>query len=69
MIENTIRNFRYGSGRVNRWRVETDQAVHWLATGLVTVAEGPHHLSHYEDLPVLVAHLTTRREKEDMEPA
>ena len=27
MIENTFRNFRYESGRVNRWRTETDQAM------------------------------------------
>ncbi len=66
MIENTIQNFRYGSGKVNRWRVETDQAVRWLAAGLVTAAEGFHHLSHYENLSVLVAHLTTRRDKEDL---
>ena len=67
MIENTIRNFRYGSGRVKRWRVETDQAARWLATGLLMAEEGFHRLSHYGDLSVLVAHLTTRRDKENPE--
>jgi len=67
MIENTIRNFRYGNGRVNRWPVQTDQAVRWLATGLLMAEEGFHGLSHYVDLPVLVAHLATRRDKENLE--
>jgi len=62
MIENTIRNFRHSSGRVNRWRVETDQAARWLATGLLSAEEGFQRLSHYGDLPVLLAHLKTKRD-------
>ncbi len=67
IIENTFRNFRYESGRVNRWRAETDQAMRWLATGLLTAEEGFHRLSHYSDLPVLVDHLAMRKDEETLE--
>ena len=67
MIENTFRNFRYESGRVNRWRAETDQAMRWLATGLLAAEEGYHRLSHYRDLSVLVAHLATRKDEKNLE--
>ena len=73
MIENTFRNFRHESGRVNRWRRETDQAMpvcvrtrtgrRWLATGLLTAEEGYHRLSHYQDLSVLVDHLATKKDE------
>ena len=66
MIENTFRNFRYESKRVNRWRVETDQAMRWLATGLLTAEEGYHRLSHYGDLSVLADHLTARKDEENL---
>jgi hypothetical protein len=62
IIENVIHNFRRSSGRVNRWRVETDQAARWLATGLLLAEEGFQRLSHYKDLPVLLAHLETKRD-------
>ena len=67
MIENTFRNFRHESGRVNRWRAETDQAMRWLATGLLTAEEGFHRLSHYGDLSVLVDHLATRKDEKALE--
>ena len=67
IIENTFRNFRYESGRVNRWRAETDQAMRWLATGLLTAEKGFHRLSHYRDLSVLVDHLATRKDEETLE--
>jgi len=63
MIENTFRNFRHESGRVNRWRRETDQAMRWLATGLLTAEEGYHRLSHYQELSVLVDHLATKQDE------
>jgi len=66
MIENTFRNFRYESGRVNRWRTETDQAMRWLATGLLTAEEGYHRLSHYRDLSVLVDHLAMREDEKSL---
>jgi transposase-like protein len=66
MIENTFRNFRHESGRVNRWRRETDQAMRWLATGLLTAEAGFHRLSHYRDLTVLVARLATRKDEENL---
>ena len=67
MIENTFRNFRYESGRVNRWRTETDQAMRWLATGLLTAEEGFHRLSHYRDLSVLVDHLAAHVDQKNVE--
>lgn len=66
MIENTIRNFRHSSGRVNRWRVETDQAARWLATALLSAEEEFRRLSHYRDLPVLLAHLKTKRDPKNL---
>ena len=66
MVENTIRNFRYCSERVNRWRAATDQAARWLATGLLSAEEGFHRLSHYEDLPAVVDHLAARRDTENL---
>ncbi len=66
MIENTFRNFRYESGRVSRWRRETDQAMRWLATGLLTAEGGYHRLSHYRDLSVLVDHLVTRVDEKNV---
>ena len=38
----------------------------WLATGLLTAEEGFHRLSHYGDLSVLVAHLATRKDEENL---
>lgn len=66
MIENTFRNFRYESGRVNRWRSETDQAMRWLATGLLRAEEGYHRLSHYRDLSVLVTNLTMKKDRKNL---
>ncbi|MCK4394321.1 IS256 family transposase [Candidatus Bipolaricaulota bacterium] len=66
MIENMIHNFRHSSSRVNRWRVETDQAARWLATGLLSAEEGFQRLSHYRDLPVLLAHLKTKRDRKNL---
>jgi len=66
LTENIIRNFRYGSGRVNRWRPETDQPDRWLATGLLTAEEGFQRLSHYHDLSILVEHLERRRDSENL---
>ena len=51
---------------MNHWRVETDQAMRWLATGLLTAEEGFHRLSHYRDLSVLVDHLTARKDEENL---
>ena len=67
MIENTFRNFRHESGRVNRWRTETDQAMRWLATGLLTAEEGFHRLSHYRELSVLADHLEARVDEKNLE--
>lgn len=66
IIENTFRNFRYESERVNRWRAETDQAMRFLATGLLTAEEGFHRLSHYSDLSVLVDHLAMREDEKNL---
>ena len=66
LIKNIIRNFRYGSGRVTRWRRKTDQPDRWLATGLLTAEEGFQRLSHYHDLSMLVEHLNRRRDSENL---
>jgi len=67
MIENMINNFRRSSGRVNRWRLETDQAARWLATGLLSAEEGFRRLSHYWDLPKLMVHLAIKRDENNLE--
>ena len=66
MIENTFRNFRGESGRVNRWRREMDQAMRWLVTGLLRAEEGYHCLSHYRDLSVLVDHLAVHVDEQNV---
>jgi len=54
------------TSRVNRWCPETDQAARWLAAGLLTAEEGFQRLSHYTDLPLLLEHLQTRRDCENL---
>jgi len=58
MIENVISNYRRVSGRVCRWRAETDQAARWLATGLTEAEKGFRKLSHSQDLSALAERLT-----------
>ena len=67
IIENMINNFRRSSGRVNRWRLETDQAARWLATGLLSAEEGFRRLPHYWDLPKLMVHLAIKRDENNLE--
>ena len=67
IIENMINNFRRSSGRVNRWRLETDQAARWLATGLLSAEEGFRRLSHYWDLRKLIVHLAIKRDENNLE--
>ena len=61
MIENVILNFRRTSGRVCRWRAQTDQAARWLATGLTEAEKGFRKLSHSRDLPLLADALKNGR--------
>ena len=67
IIENMINNFRRNSGRVNRWRLETDQAARWLVTGLLSAEEGFRRLPHYWDLPKLMVHLAIKRDENNLE--
>ena len=57
IIENSIRNIRLKTGRVSRWRKETDQAQRWLAMGLTETEKGFRKLSGYQDLPHLAVAL------------
>jgi len=50
IIENSIRNIRLKTGRVSRWRKETDQAQRWLAMALTETEKGFRKLSGYQDL-------------------
>ena len=66
LIENMIHNVRQSSRRVSRWRPETDQAVRWLATGLLVAEEGFRRVPYYRDLPALVSCLATRRDEANL---
>jgi putative transposase len=66
LIENMINNIRRSSRRVNRWRPETDQAARWLATGLLAAEEGFRRVPNYQDLAMLVTHLATKRDEENL---
>ena len=66
-IENVIKNTRRATGRVNRWRSETDQAARWLAFGMLDAEKGFKRLSHRNDLPVLINHLEKNIDIENLE--
>lgn len=66
-IENMIKNIRRATGRVNRWRSETDQAARWLAFGMLEAEKGFKRLSHRNDLPVLINHLEKNIDIDNLE--
>ena len=53
-IENPIRNFRAKTRRVTRWRPQGDMSERWTAYAMLTVEQGFHRISGYQDLPVLL---------------
>ena len=53
-IENPIRNFRAKTRRVTRWRPQSDMTERWTAYAMLTVEQGFHRISGYQDLPVLL---------------
>ncbi len=56
-IENSFRNVRAKTGRVKRWRSETDQAERWLAYGLLEAERGFRRMKGWKDIPKLVEKL------------
>jgi hypothetical protein len=56
-IENIFRNVRVKTGRVKRWRAETDQAERWLAYGLLDAERGFRGMRGYEDIKKLLEKL------------
>ena len=60
LIENPFRNVRRKTGRVCRWRKETDQASCWLSYALSEAEKGFRRLRNFQDLGRL--HKALRRE-------
>jgi putative transposase len=56
-IENIFRNVRAKTGRVKRWRAETDQAERWIAYGLLDAERGFRRMRGYEDIKKLLEKL------------
>jgi transposase-like protein len=53
IIENSIRNMRGATGRVTRWREETDQAARWMGLAVTRAEKGFRKLAGYRELPQL----------------
>lgn len=53
-IENAIHNCRACTGRVSRWRAQTDQADRWLAYAFAEAEAGFHRLRGWRDIPALL---------------
>ena len=53
IIENSIRNMRGATGRVTRWREETEQAARWMGLAVTRAEQGFRKLAGYRDLPAL----------------
>ena len=49
-VENSIHNIRRKTGRVKRWRSETDQADRWMAFAMIEVERGFRRISGYRDI-------------------
>jgi transposase-like protein len=62
LIENPFRNVRRKTGRVCRWRQETDQASCWLAYALSEAENGFRRLRNFKDLDILREALRLQRE-------
>jgi len=58
-IENLILNTRRKTGRVTRFRAETDQAARWLAYALLEAEKGFRKIGGHQDLKKLVESLAT----------
>jgi len=53
-IENAIHNCRARTGRVSRWRAQTDQADRWLAYAFAEAEAGFRRLRGWRDIPALL---------------
>lgn len=53
IIENSIRNMRGATGRVTRWREETEQAARWMGLAVTRAEQGFRKLAGYKELPAL----------------
>lgn len=56
-IENAFNNVRRKTGRVKRWRAETDQAERWMAFGMLEAERGFKRISGYADIGLLLEKL------------
>lgn len=66
-IENAYKNTRRKLARVDRWRVETDQAARWLAYAFTEAEKGFRRIRGYQDLPALQAALQRHSEGQEKE--
>jgi len=68
LIENSIRNIRGKTGRVTRWRAETDQPQRWLSMALTEIERGFRRIGGYRDLSALASALKKEKKREEKAP-
>jgi len=56
-IENAFNNVRRKTGRVKRWRAETDQAERWMAFGMLEAEKGFNRVRGHADIGLLLEKL------------
>jgi len=56
-IENAFNNVRRKTGRVKRWRAETDQPERWMAFGMLEAERGFNRVRGYADIDLLLEKL------------
>jgi len=56
-IENAFNNVRRKTGRVKRWRAETDQPERWMAFGMLEAERGFNRVRGYADIGLLLEKL------------
>jgi transposase-like protein len=69
IIENGLRNVRGKTGRVTRWRKETNQAPRWIGMALTEIEKGFRKLAGFRDLPALTEALRRSHPRSDSSPA
>ena len=68
VIENGLRNVRAKTGRVTRWRTETNQAPRWIGMALTEIEKGFRRLAGFRALPALTEALRMSHPQSDESP-
>lgn len=56
-IENAFNNVRRKTGRVKRWRPDTNQAERWMGFSMLEAEKGFNRIRGYSDIPILLEKL------------